>query len=258
MLKGLSKSQRLQGEQPSRLGRLFCFLEVLLEEGGDRGQDAGLGGGREPVAFAGKDGEGVGDGKAGEGGVEGAGVGEGDDGVGVAVKDKGWGEGFGGLGVVWGDEAAGDVHDGADARGVKGGESEGEEGAEGDADEGDAAGVYVGAVGDVGEGVGDGVEPERDVAAVGEECGVSALGAGAVEVVDGIDGDAESGDEGGDAVEPEVYVAACTVEEEDGGVIGVGRLGGAEADGASAGEKGGLHGVVMRGSRAATLRGMLA
>lgn len=139
-------------------------------------------------------------------------------------------------------------------------EAEGKEGAEGDADEGDAAGVDTSAAGlvwlgserrgDMLEGVADGVDPEGDVGAVAEEGGVSASGAGAIEVVDGEDGDAEAGECGGDAVEPEVDVAAGTVEKKDSGNgfrwrggRGVGEV---ETDGTTTAEEGAKHGSEMR------------
>lgn len=43
--------------------------------------------------------------------------------------------------------------------------------------------------------------------------------------MDRVDSDAELGDGGGDAIEPEVHIAAGPVEEQDGGV-GAGRCGG--------------------------------
>ena len=119
-------------------------------------------------------------------------------------------------------------------------------------------GVYVRALSDVGKGVGDGFEPEGYVATVREESGVGPLRASAVEVMDRVDGDAEAGDERGDAVKPEVYVAASSVEEEDRWMFGGGGLGSRKADGAAARGEGELHGLVMHESQASTLRGMLA
>lgn len=137
---------------------------MLGEEKGGGAEDGLLGGGGEPVAFAGEEVGLVGDAGGGEGLVEFVGFGDGDDRVSFAVEDEGRGEcrGEGGGGVGAG-EAAGDFYDGAELAGLGcwrlGGEGDGEEGAEGDAEEGDAVGVDGGLGGDVGEGVGDGFEP---------------------------------------------------------------------------------------------------
>ena len=216
--------------------------ELSAEEGGDRAEDAQLGRRGKPVAFAGEEELLVGDAECGEPRLERMGEGDGDDGVGVAVNDEGGREAGSGLGIVRGDEAAGDVDEGADAGAGFSAEGEREKGAERDADEGDAAGVDVGLGADVGEGVADRGEPEWDVNAVGEHGGRGSVGSSAVEVVDGEDEDAEPGEHGRDAVEPEADVAAGAVQQDDGGVrAGGGGPGDVEADGFAAAEEG-FHG----------------
>jgi hypothetical protein len=218
------------------------------EEVGGCGEDAELGGLGEPVGFAAEEVHVVGDVQLGQFGVELVGVGDGDDGVGVAVQDEGGWKLGGGVGVVGRDKAAGDFDDGFDRGRVgQGGESEREKAAERDAYERDAAGVDSGACGDVDEGVADGGEPERDVEAIGERLQVGSNGAGAVEIVYRVDGDAEAGDDGGELVEPIVGVAAGTVQQQEGGVGGRGmRFKGVKADMFTAYREGGLHGRWMR------------
>lgn len=144
---------------------------------------------------------------------------------------------MGGVGLG---EAAGDLDDGADVFGGGGGERE--EGSEGDAEEGDAVGVDAGAGGDVGDGVGDGLEPEGDVVAIVDDGGVGEAGSGAVEVVDGVAGDADAGEHGAELFEPEAYVAAGSMDEEDGGEgAGAGGLDLLDTDWGSAAGKG-AHG----------------
>lgn len=180
------------------------------EKAGDGEQDAELGCGREPVAFAGEELGLVGNMEAIEKGGELVGLVDRNDGVGHAVKDEGGRKaGGGGGGEVLG-HAAGDLDDGADAV-IDRGAGEGEEGAERDADEGDAVGVDGGVGGDVGEGVANGLEPLREVDAVENGGGVGVDGSGAVEVVDGEETDAEFFEMRGEAVKPEADVSAGAV-----------------------------------------------
>ncbi len=215
-----------------------ALSKLAAKEGSDRAEDAELGGRGKPVAFAGEEELLVGDAEGGEPGLKRVGEGDGDYCVGVAVNDEGGWEAGAGLGVVGRDEAAGDIDDGADAGVGFGAEGEREEGAQRNADEGDAARVDDGLGADVGDGVADGREPERDVDAVGEHGGRGSVGPGAVEVVDGVDEDAEPGEHGRDAVEPEADAAARAMQEDNGGVrTGRGGLGDVEADGLAAAEE---------------------
>lgn len=143
---------------------------------------------------------------------------DGDDRVGVAVDDEGGRETQVCLGLVRWNEAAGDVDDGADAGVRRGAEGEREEGAKRDADQGDAARVDAGLGTDVGECVADGGEPEWDMDAVGEHGGRGSVGSGAIKIVDGVDENAEPGEHGCDAVQPEADAAARAVQEDDGGM----------------------------------------
>lgn len=59
-------------------------------------------------------------------------------------------------------------------------------------------------------------------------------------------------------VEPEVYVAASPMEEEERRMSEGRGLCGGETNGTAAGGEGGLHGVLMRGSQEGTVRDMLA
>lgn len=134
--------------------------------------------------------------------------------------------------------------------GVDGRVAEREEGSERDADEGDAVGVDGGTGGDGVAGGGEGVEPERDVDAVGDSGEVGALGAGAVKVVWGEEGDAGGGEVWGEAVGPPAYIAAGPVEEKDCGDWFGGFGGGFvdfEAYGFAACEEGFRHGDWMQG-----------
>ena len=221
--------------------------ELAAEEGSDRAEDAELRGAGEPMAFAGEEELLVGDAEGGEPGLEGVGEGNGDDGVGFAVNDeRGWEAGRG-LGFIGRNEASGDVDDGADAGVGLGAEGEREEGAERDADEGDAAWGDGGLGADVGDRVADGGEPEWDVDAVGEHGGRGSVGSGAIKVVDSVDEDAEPGEHGRDAVEPEADAASGAMQEDDGGVrAGRGGLGEVQADGLAAADEG-FHGDSMLG-----------
>lgn len=170
------------------------------------------------MAFAGEELHLVGNVEAGEQIIERVGMGDGDDGVLLAVEDEGRREDGGGGGGVGRGEPAGDLDDGADAMPVgEGGVGESQECSEGDAEQGDTARIDGGPGRDVGESVGDGVEPERDVEAVEDGCGVGAFGPGAIEVVDGVEGDAEAGEQWSEAIEPEGDVASGSVKQEDGG-----------------------------------------
>ena len=222
------------------------------QKGGDRGQQPGLCGERKPVAFARKKLEAVGHVEAGEQGVERGGIARGNDRVGRAVKDEGRRKGGGGLRGERLDKAARNVDQAArHGRGTLRGEGKRQERAERDADERDALWVDRRAGGNVVECVGEGFQPEPGIGGVGQGGGVGACGTGTVEIVNGEEGDAEPGDEGSNAVEPEAGVAAGPVKQEDGrGGRGPGGLGDGETDGAASAEKGfgaGLHGYWMRG-----------
>jgi hypothetical protein len=78
------------------------------------------------------------------------------------------GKGGGGAGEPGFGEAARDVDNSPDGLRLSS-KSEGDEGAERDLDQGDAAGIYTGQRGDVGQGVGGGGEPERNVDTVLDE-----------------------------------------------------------------------------------------
>lgn len=165
------------------------------------------------MAFAGEEFDPVEDVEAGEQATERVGLGDGDDDVLLAMEDEGRWEGCGSGGGVGCGETAGDLDDGANAVPVReGGVGECEKGSERDAKQGDAARMDHGTRGEGRDGVGDGIEPERDVMAIEDRHGVGTVGPGAVEVVDGVESDAETGDERGEAVEQKAMLppAPCS------------------------------------------------
>ena len=175
----------------------------------------------EPMALMGEKVCLVGHGERCEEFVERAGVGDRDDCVGFAVKDQRRWEVVCGLGGVGFDEAARDVDECSDAsaggwirRGGKcSGKCQREEASERDADESDAFWVDVGPGCCKGHRGVESIDPLRNVDAVADGGEVGADGAGTVEVVRGIKGDAKRAEVGREAVEPEADVTTSAVHE---------------------------------------------
>ena len=229
-----------------------------MEEGRDGCQDARLGCGSEVVPFVRQHVRLVGDVETLEEGLQVFRMVKADDRICLAVEDQSRGKGRGGALRIRTDQAAGDFHDAARDNGMRrgglGSQSQRKEGAQRYAYERDAVRIDRWAAAKMCERVADSVDPERDVDTVGQGRQVGADGAGAVEVMDGIDGDAEAGDKRGDSIEPEVRVAPGTMEKKDGRVGSGGKgFDCIEADGAASAQEGSLHGDGMQ-----ERRGMIA
>lgn len=167
---------------------------MLLEECTDDGEDAALGCGREPVALARQQADLVSDRQSIESSVQGMSLGHGDDVILLAMEDECGGESGRRGHFIRGHKATGDLDDGANPGAVRSmlrGVSEREERSQRDADESDSGGIHARSCSDGVDHVGDRFQPERDVASIGKQRWMGAIGPCPVEIMDRVNSDTE-------------------------------------------------------------------